>query len=47
MFKLWFVRLNNAIVSSDPEPRVVNILYEWSGICGEFELFSLIFYSIV
>ena len=31
----WFIRFNNEFVLPDREPQVINILYGWSGICGQ------------
>ena len=30
----WLIRLSNVFVFPDEEPPAINILYEWSGICG-------------
>ena len=38
-----FFRLNNEFVFSDPEPPIVNILYGWSRIFGQFGLCSFMF----
>ena len=32
------IKFNNAFVFPDPEPLIICILYEWSGIYGQFEL---------
>ena len=32
--------LSNAFVFPDPEPPIINIQYEWSGIFGQFGLCS-------
>ena len=40
----WLTRLNNEFVFPDPESPVINILYGWSGICGQFGLCSVIFF---
>ena len=34
----WFIKLNNEFVSPDPVPPIINILYGWSGISGQFGL---------
>ena len=39
----WFIRLNNEFVFPDPEPPIINILYRWSGIYGQFGLCSFMF----
>ena len=31
-----FIRLCNIFVSPDPEPPIINILYKWSEISGQF-----------
>ena len=36
----WFIKLNNGFVFPDPEQPIINILYEWSGICDQFGLCS-------
>ena len=44
---IWsmLVRVNDEFVFPDPEPPIINILYGWSGICGQFGLFFLCFFS--
>ena len=33
----WFsIKFNNASVFPDPESPIIDILYEWSGIYGQF-----------
>ena len=34
----WLIRLNNEFKYefADPEPPTINILYGWSGVCGQF-----------
>ena len=35
----WFsIKFNNKFVFPDPEPPIINILYGWSGIYGQFLL---------
>ena len=43
MHSLWSIRLINAFVFSDPEPSIINTLYEWSGICCQFGLGYFVF----
>ena len=43
MFGSWLMRLNKEFVFPDIELPVINILYGWSGICGQFELRSFMF----
>ena len=38
----WLIRLNNEFVFPDPESTIINILYEWSDIFGQFGLCSFI-----
>ena len=33
---VFFIKFNNAFVSPDPEPPIINILYGSSGIYGHF-----------
>ena len=42
----WFIRLSNAFIFCDPEPPIINVLYEWSGMCDQFRV-SVIVYSSV
>ena len=39
----WSIRLNNEFIFPDPEPPISNILYGWTGICGQFGLCSFMF----
>ena len=39
----WLIRLNNKLVIPGPEPPDIDILYGWSGICGQFGLCLLCF----
>ena len=40
----WFsIKFNNAFVFPDPEPPIINILYGWSGIYGQFLLCAVLF----
>ena len=39
----WFIRLNNEFVFTDPEPPIINIIYGWSGVGGQFVLCSFMF----
>ena len=40
----WFsIKFNNTFVFPDPEPPIINILYGWSGVYGQFELCSVLF----
>ena len=41
------IKLNIECVSPDPEPPIVNSLYEWSGICGQFELCSFMYSFVI
>ena len=41
------IKLSNVFVFANPEPAIVNILYEWSGIHGHFELFSTLFSFVI
>ena len=43
MSGLLFIRLSNAFVSPEPEPPIINVRYEWSGIYGHFGLCSFMF----
>ena len=39
----WFsIKLNNKFVFPDPEPPIINILYGWSEIYGQFLLCSVL-----
>ena len=39
----WFsFKFNNEFVFPDPEPLIINILYGWSGIYGQFLLFLIL-----
>ena len=43
----WFsIKFNNTIVFPGPEPPIINILYRWSGIYGQF-LLCLVLFSFV
>ena len=39
----WLIRLNNEFVFPDLEPPIINILYGWSRISGQFRLCSFMF----
>ena len=40
----WFsIKFNNAFVFPDPQPPIINILYGWSGIYGQFLLWAVLF----
>ena len=40
----WFsIKFKNTVVFPDPEPPVITILYGWSGIYGQFLLYSVLF----
>ena len=40
----WFsIKFNNTFVFPDPEPPIINILYGWSGVYGQFLLCSVLF----
>ena len=39
----WLIALNNDFVFPDPEPSIFNIVYGWSGVCGQFGLRYFIF----
>ena len=42
----WFsIKFNNAFIFPDPEPPIINILYGWSGIYGQF-LFCWVLFSL-
>ena len=42
----WFsTKFNNVFVFPDPEPPIIDILYGWSGIYGQF-LLCLILFSL-
>ena len=43
----WLVSLTNAFVFQDPESPIINILYEWTGICGQFQWYSFMFYLVI
>ena len=38
-----FIRLNNKFVFTDPESPIINILYGWSGIRGQFGVYYFMF----
>ena len=41
----WFsIKFNNKFVFPDPEPPIINILYGWSGIYGQFLLCMILFW---
>ena len=42
-----FIKLINAFDFPDPEPSIINILYEWSVIYGHFLLWSLSFVFVI
>ena len=42
-----FVRLSNAFVFPNPEPRTINILYGWSGTSGQFRLCCFMFSIVI
>ena len=37
------IKFNNKFVFPDPEPPIINILYGWSEIYGQFLLCSVLF----
>ena len=40
----WFsIKFNNTLVFPDPEPPIINILYGWFGIYGQFLLCPILF----
>ena len=42
----WFsIKFNNTFVFPDPEPPIINILYGWSRIYGQF-LLCLVLFSL-
>ena len=43
MSSWWLIKLNNEFVFPDSEPPIINMLYVWSGICGQFKLCYFIF----
>ena len=43
MYGLRFIWLGNAFVFPHTDPPIINILYEWWGICGRFGLFFYFF----
>ena len=44
----WFsIKFNNTYVFPDPEPPIINILYGWSGIYGQFLLCTVLFSLII
>ena len=45
MSGLFSIKFNNKLVFPDPEPPVINILYGWSGIYGQFVLCLIYFHK--
>ena len=43
----WFIRLINAFVHPDPEPRIINILYLWPGISDQSGLCSFMSSALI
>ena len=43
----WLIKLNNKFVFPDHQPPIINILYGWSGICGYFGLYCLLFSFVI
>ena len=43
----FFIRLSNAIVFPDTEPPIINILYRWPGVFGQFGLCSFMFSFVI
>ena len=44
LFSGWFfIKFNNTFVFQDPESPIINILYGWSGLYGQFLLCSVLF----
>ena len=46
IFGWWFIILSNAFVFPDPGAPVINNLFGWSGICGQFGLRFFIFFLV-
>ena len=44
MCNFWFIGWNNEFVFPDSEPSIINILYGWLGISGQFGLFLYVFF---
>ena len=43
----WLIALSNGFVFPDPESPIINILYGWSVICGQFGLCYFIFSLVI